>query len=107
MRNFSVGFSEDESRVSWFTPPLTIGSVEKDARVSRLSASSRLMGGVWGRFSVPAWKASARIGAECGSVATPGCSSWKNAALFSRNGRCFGNSRIATSSLGGHSEIDS
>ena len=40
-------------------------------------------------------------------MATPGRSSRKKAALLRRKGRCFGNSRIATSSLGGPSEIDS
>ena len=54
---------------------------------------------------MPVSKASARIGAECGSVATPGRSSLKNAALLRRNGRCTGKSRIASSSAGGLSLI--
>ena len=61
--------------------------------------------GVFGSTSVPASKASARIGAECGSVAMPGRSSRKNAALLRRNGRWIGNSRMASSSLGGPSQI--
>ena len=38
-------------------------------------------------------------------MATPGRSSRKNAALLRRKGRCSGNSRVATSSVGGDSEI--
>ncbi len=93
--------------MSWSTPPCTSGSSEKSASVSNTSARSSFSGGVCGRISVPASKASARIGAECGSVATPGRSSAKKAALLRRNGRWRGNSRIATSSLGGPSLIDS
>ena len=54
---------------------------------------------------MPASNASARIGAACGSTATPGRSSRKKAVLLRMNGRWRGKSRIATCSLSGLSEI--
>ena len=91
--------------MSWSTPARTIGSSEKSASASKTSARSSFIWIVFGSTSVPASKASARIGAACGSTATPGRSSRKRAVLLRMNGRWSGNSSIATCSLGGLSVI--
>ena len=46
-------------------------------------------------------------GAAPASALTPGRSSWKNAALLARNGRCLGSSSIAVCSAGGPPLIES
>ena len=105
VRKRSVGRSELIRRVSWFTPARTVGSSEKSASASNTSARSSFIWIVLGSTWVPASNASARIGAPCGSTATPGRSSRKKAVLLRMNGRWRGNSSIATCSLGGLSEI--
>ena len=82
-----MGRSELARRVSWFTPWRTVGSSEKSASDSNTSARSSFIWMVLGSTSVPASNASARIGAPCGSTATPGRSSRKKAVLLRMKGR--------------------
>ena len=81
-----MGRSEEEIRVSWSTPWRTSGSSEKSATVSNRSARSSLSWMVFGSTAVPDSNASARIGAERGSVATPGRSSRNSAVWLRMNG---------------------
>jgi hypothetical protein len=88
-------------------PRGTTGSATKVSSVRKTDSSRVFSAGVRASVPLPTRSASARIGIARGSTRTPGRSSRNSAALLTRNGRWRGNSRIATSSVGGDCEMNS